>query len=174
MPILQAQLPRYPVQALTTLFHLQGEMEPVGPILDFLNDVNRQYLPFLNATVCSLVPGPLGKMTHSHLVVPSTEIVALYFDDPNARASIQHLRRAERCIAYLPGLVCRAEFHLGTDSRWQDMLSLLHGDYFAVTCALAFPLVALPGPFPQQADMLILNRLHVRMLHPDQSQSGTT
>jgi hypothetical protein len=58
---------------------------------------------------------------------------------------------------------------MGADSRWQDALSLMPGDLFGVTAAMAFPLSPLPGAFPQQADLLILSRLHVKMLHLDQT-----
>jgi hypothetical protein len=169
MPIAPAQLPRYPVQVLTLGYHIQGILEPIGPIVNYLNDVNRQYVPFLDATVNSLTPGPLGKVTRPQLIIPKTDLVAMYLDDATARASVQHMKRIERYIAYLPSLVCRGEFHLGTDTRWQDVLSLLVADFFGVTAVTAFPLVTLPGPFPQQADLLILNRAHVRMLHLDQA-----
>ncbi len=168
MPITPAQMPRYSVQVLTTRFHLQGRFEPIGPVLDYLNDVNRQFVPFQEATAVPLTPNPIGKLTRAQLVIPKSSIVALYVDDTTIRSTINLLKRVERCIAYLPSLVCRAEFHLGTETRWQDMLTLLAGDFFAVTAASAFPLIALPGPFPQQADLLILNRLHVEMLHLDQ------
>lgn len=168
MPAPQAQAPRYPVQVLTTAFHIQGMMEPIGTIINYLNDANRQHVQFLDATVSPLAPGPMGKIVHSQLVVPKTDIVAMYVDSAEAHSSIQLLKRIERYIAYMPSLVCRAEFHLGADTRWQDMFSLMAGDLFAVTAATVFPLIALPGPFPQQADLLILNRLHVQMLHLDQ------
>jgi hypothetical protein len=168
MPFTQAQLPRYSVQILTIQFHLQGKMEPIGPILDFLNDVNRQFFSFLDATASLLTPGPMGQITRSQIVFPKADIVAIFIDDAGARSSIQMLRRIERCFIYLPSLVCRAEMHLGADSRWQDALSLMPGDFFGVTAAMAFPLAPLPGPFPQQTDLLILNRLHVKMLHLDQ------
>ena len=169
MPLPQAQMPRYPVQAMTTAFHVEGAMETIGPVINYLNDVNRQHIPFLDATVSALTPGPMGKIVRSQLVVPKTDIVAIYLDNAEAQSSVQLLKRIERCIAYLPSLVCRAEFHMGTDTRWQDMFSLLAGDFFAVTAATVFPIIALPGPFPPQANLLILNRLHVRMLHLDQA-----
>jgi len=169
MPLPQAQTPRYPAQALTTSFHIQGVMEPIGPIINYLNDVNRQHIPFFDATVSSLTPGPMGQILRSQLVVPKTDIVAIFLDSAEAQSSIQLMKRVERCIAYMPSLVCRAEFHMGTDTRWQDMFSLLAGDFFAVTSATIFPLVALPGPFPQQANSLIVSRLHVQMLHLDQA-----
>jgi hypothetical protein len=165
----QVQLPHFPIQALTISFYIRGTMEPIGPVINYLNDVNRQHIPFLDATVIPLAPGPLGTVTRSQLIVPKSDIVALYMDDAAARSAIQLMKRVERCIAYMPSLVCRGEFHLGTDTRWQDMLSLLAGDFFAVTAAMSFPLVTLPGPFPQQTDLLILNRLHVRALHLDQA-----
>jgi hypothetical protein len=168
MPFQQAQLPRYPVQLLTTQFHLQGKMEPIGPILDFLNDVNRQFFSFLDATASLLTPGPMGQITRSQIVFPKSDIVAIFIDDAKARSSIQLLKRVERAFIYLPSLVCRAEMHMGADSRWQDALSLMPGDFFGVTGAMAFPLSPLPGPFPQQTDMLILNRQYVKMLHLDQ------
>ena len=169
MPLAPAQIPHYPVQVLTPAYLIQGILEPIGPIINYLNDVNRQYIPFLDATVNSLTPGPLGKVTRPQLIIPKTDLVAMYLDDANAQASVQHMKRVERYIAYLPSLVCRGEFHLGTDTRWQDILSLLVADFFGVTAVTAFPLVTLPGPFPQQADLLILNRTHVRMLHLDQA-----
>ena len=169
MPLPQAQMPRYPVQALTTAFHIQGMMEPIGPVINYLNDVNRQHIPFLEATVSPLTPGPMGKIVRSELVVPKTDIVAIYLDSTEAQSSIQLLKRIERCIAYMPSLVCRAEFHLGADTRWQDMFSLMAGDFMAVTAATVFPRITLPGPFPPQANMMILSRLHVQMLHLDQA-----
>jgi hypothetical protein len=168
MPFQQAQLPRYTVQILTTQFYLQGKMEPIGPILDYLNDVNRQFFTFLDATASLLTPGPMGQITRSQIVFPKSDIVAIFIDDAKARSSVQLLRRVERAFIYLPSLVCRAELHMGADSRWQDALSLMPGDLFGVTAAMAFPLSPLPGPFPQQADLLILSRLHVKMLHLDQ------
>jgi hypothetical protein len=168
MPDVQAQAPRYPVQVLTTAFHIQGMIEPIGTIINYLNDANRQQIQFLDATVSPLTPGPMGKIVRSLLVVPQADIVAMYVDSTEARSLVQLLKRIERCIAYMPSLVCRADFHLGADTRWQDMFGLMVGDLVAVTAATVFPLIALPGPFPQQADLLILNRLHVQMLHLDQ------
>jgi len=168
MPDVQAQAPRYPVQVLTTAFHIQGMIEPIGAVINYLNDANRQQIQFLDATVSPLTPGPMGKIVRSQLVVPQADIVAIYVDSTEARSVVQLLKRVERCIAYMPSLVCRAEFHLGADTRWQDMFGLMVGNLVAVTAATVFPLIALPGPFPQQADLLILNRLHVQMLHLDQ------
>ncbi len=168
MPLAPAQIPRYPIQALTRFFHIQGFMEPVGPILDYTNDVNRPYLPFLDAVATPLTASPVGKVTRSQIVIPKTDLVALYIDDAAARSKIQLLKRFERCIAYTPSLICRAELHMGSETRWQDALAMLAGDFFGVTSAAVFPLLPLPGPFPQQADLLILNRLHVNMFHMDQ------
>lgn len=168
MPLLQAQLPRYPAQIVTTGFHIQGTMETIGPVMDYLNDVNRTHLPFLDATVNALTPGPMGPLTRSQVLIPKADAVAIYLDDATGRSSISLLRRVERGILYLPGLVCRCELHMGADTRWQDMLSLLPGDFFGVTAAMVFPLLTLPGPFPQQADLVIFNRRHVRMMHLDQ------
>jgi hypothetical protein len=169
MPFPQAQLPRYPVQVLTTTYHIQGGLETIGPILDFVNDRERDAFVFLDATVKSLTPGPMGQVTRPHISVPKPEVIAMYFDDATARSSIQMLRRVERSIMYMPYLVCRGEFHLGTDTRWQDMVSLLPTDFFAFTNASVFPLSPLPGPFPQQAELVVLNRRHIKMLHLDQA-----
>jgi len=143
-------------------------MESVGSPSDFLNDPKWQYISFADAAVRSLTPGPISYVARPQLVIPKTEIVALYLEDAEARSHIRLLRRIERCIVYTPLIVCRGEFHLGDETRWQDMLSLLGGDFFSLTAATVFPLTALPGPFPQQTDLLILNRLHVRLLHLDQ------
>jgi hypothetical protein len=168
MPLPQAQIIRYPVQVLTTAFYIEGGLEPIGPIINFLNDKDRQFFVFLDATVTPLTPGPMGAVTRSQIIVPKKDVIALYLDGPNVRSNVQLLRRVERCIMYLPPFVCRGEFHLGEDTRWADMLSLLAGDFFGVTSASMFPLSALPGKFPQQADIVFLNRLFVGVLHLDQ------
>lgn len=169
MPLPQAQMPRYPVQVLTNTYLVQGGLETIGAIVDFLNDRDRDFFMFIDATVRSLTLGPMGKVARPQLLIPKTEIIALYLDDATARSSIQLLRRVERCIMYMPFVVCRGEFHLGADTRWQDMVSLLPTDFFAFTNASIFPLSPLPGPFPQQADLIVLNRKHIRMLHVDQA-----
>ncbi len=169
MPLPQAQLPRYPVQVVTTAFHIQGIMEPIGPVLDYLNDASRQHVPFHDATVSPLTPGPMGQVVRPQILFSKSDIVALYLDDAGGRSAVSLLRRVERGIVYLPSLVCRCELHMGVDTRWQDMLSLMPGDFFGITAVSAFPLIALPGPFPQQAELLILNRKHVRMMHLEQA-----
>ena len=133
-------------------------------MLDFFNDTNRQDIQFKDATA-KMLGGPMGAITRPQLVIPKTDIVALYIDDAGARANIHLLRRIERCILYLPGLVCRAEVHMGAETRWQDALDLMPNDFFGATAAMAYPLAALPGPFPQQTDLLMLNRRHVKMFH---------
>jgi hypothetical protein len=169
MPLPQAQLPRYTFQIITTTFQIQGRMETVGPLLDFLNDKDRQFFILLDATAKSLTPGPMGQMTLPQLIVPKTDVIALVVEEAAARTSLQLLKRVERCILYMPLLVCRGEFHLGADTRWTDMVSLVLGNFFAFTNAAVFPLAPLPGPFPQQTELVILNRQQIRMLHLDQA-----
>ncbi len=168
MPLPQAQITRYPAQVITRDYHIEGGLEPIGPIINFCNDKDRAYFVFLDVTVTPMTPRPMGAVTRSQIIIPKTDVVGFYLDDPKVRSTVHLLRRIERCIMYLPPFVCRGEFHLGEDTRWVDMLSLLAGDFFAVTSASIFPLVALPGKFPQQADIVFLNRLFVRVLHLDQ------
>ena len=164
-----AELPRYPVRVLTTTYYIQGGLETLGPIIAFMNDRDRDAFVFLDATVKPLTSGPIGQMTRPVISVPKPEVIAMYVDDAAARSSIQTLRHIERCIIYMPYLVCRGEFHLGADTRWQDMLGMLPTDFFAFTNASVFPLAPLPGPFPQQADLVVLSRRHVKMMHLDEA-----
>ncbi len=155
--MLTAILTRYPVKMMTPSFLIHGLMEPVGPLLDYLNDVNRNSVPLYNATLYAL-GSKLGPSTRPMVVIKKQDICGLYVDDAKGRATVQLLKRVERVIVHVPNLICRGEIHVGTETRQQDIFDVLIGVFFGLTNVSVFPTVQLPADFPNQPELLLAHK----------------
>ena len=165
---LQPSLERHDCQMLGREFQYVGKLEPVGIIIDYLNDLDRITYPLFDVQVHRLIPGgSFPGVTRPEITVARSEVGLLYLPDPEYRSKIQVIKNSERVIVYTPHVVCRGNFHLGAETRLRDLLSLMTGVFLVMTDASVFPLSTLPAPFPQKADLLILNRDYVTAYHPD-------
>jgi hypothetical protein len=164
--MLQAIVKRYPVKVITPQFLIHAQMEPVGNLLDYLNDVNRGSVPLYEATLYDLV-GKLKPSTRPLAVVRKQDFCGLYADDAEARSSVRLLKRIEKVIIHVPNLICRGEMHVGTETRLQDLFDVLIGSFFALTNTSLFSLGSLPAEFPQQADLILVHKDNVLVYYPE-------
>jgi len=157
---------RYAAQLLTPSFHLNGSLEVVGGPLDFLNDSRRDALVLTDVHLTPLTPGsPMRSMTRPQLVLRRQEVALLCFADPDVRADIRLLVRAESLIIYTPLAVLRGSMHVPAEVAMNDVLSSTPGDFLAVTDAHLFPLRELPAPWPTQSGLVIVGRPYVQLYH---------
>jgi hypothetical protein len=165
---LQVSLQRYDVQVLGRRFQCAGQMEPVGPLLDYLNKGNRSTFPMFDVKLMPIESaGPLTAISRPEIILSAQELGVIYFLDSEYRRQVQMLRQFDRIIAYTPHAVLRGNFHRGAETRLRDLLDMLSGAFLAMTEVSIFPTTSLPGAFPQQADLLVVNRLHVQFYHSD-------
>ena len=163
---LQVTLQRYDVQVLGHMFQFVGQMEPVGQAMDYFNDENRSTFPLYDVAISPLAPGsPLKRISRPDIVVGDNELGIVYFLDPDYRQSVAMLKNFDRVIAYTPHAVLRGNFHRGAETRLADLFDLVQGHFLAMTDVSVFPLTDLPAPFPEQADLLIVNRFYVNVYH---------
>jgi len=163
---IQITLERRDVQILGRNFQFDGQMEPIGQVLDYLNGEGRSTFPLYDVKIFPLPPGgPLKGTTQPEITVGSPELGLFYFPDPDYRQQIQVMRNADRVIAYTPHAVLRGNFHRGVETRLRDMFDMLQGSYLAMTDVSIFPITELVAPFPTQADFLIVNRHYVGLYH---------
>ncbi|MBN1887738.1 MAG: hypothetical protein JW850_07095 [Thermoflexales bacterium] len=155
--MLEAIISHYPVQVLTPALLIHGTMEPMGSILDFLNDAKRGSLAFVDATVYDL-GGKFKPAKRRVVTIRKPEICALYVDDEAGRKSVQVFKRAEPLIIHLPQLVCRGNIHLGADTRLPDVFDVLVGQFFVLTDVAVYPMIPMPGPFPAKADLILSHK----------------
>jgi hypothetical protein len=165
---IELQLERYDVQILGHQFQYEGQLEPIGQALDFLNSGDRTTYPLYDVTPHPIVPsGPLKGVTRPEITVSGSELGLVFFCDADYRQRIPRLRNTEGVIAYTPHVVLRGNFHRGAEARLRDLLDTIQGTFLVMSDVSVFPIARLPAPFPQQADLLIVNRQFISLYHPE-------
>lgn len=163
---IEIRLERYDVQVLGSRFQFEGQMEPIGALLDYLNDENRSAFPMYDVTLFPIVAkGPLSRITRSQIVVNLNEVGLIFFRDPDYRQRVQRLRNMDRVIAYTPHAILRGNVHRVGETRLRNLFDMAAGVFLVMTDVSVFPLTELPAPFPQDADLLVVNRLFVNVIH---------
>ena len=162
----QITLERYDAQIIGREFQFSAKMEPVGRLLDYFNSENRSTFPLFDVNVYPIAPrGALTAIARPEITVSGSEMGLIYFLDRGFRERVQLLRNSDCVIAYTPHAVVRGNFHRGVETRLRDLFDLLPGSFLAMTEASTFPTTELPCPFPQQADLLIVNRFYIHLYH---------
>jgi hypothetical protein len=163
---IQITLERRDVQILGRNYQFEGQMEPIGQVLDYLNGEGRSTFPLFDVKIFPLPPGgPLKGTTQPEITASNTELGLIYFLDPDYRQQVQVLRNVDRVIGYTPHVVLRGNFHRGVETRLRDLFDLTQGSYLAMSDVSIFPTTELAAPFPTQADLLIVNRHYVGLYH---------
>ncbi len=157
---------KFTVQILTLSFQITGQLESIGPFLEFLVDPVRDALSITDAQVLPLMPGgPLKGMTRPQISLRKPEVVFIYPLEQVAKDQVRLLARKEPYIVYTPLAILRASFHLSAEARAQDLFSTMSADFVPITEVSLFSLLDLPAPFPQKPDLLIVGRQYVQLYH---------
>jgi hypothetical protein len=159
--------PRYEATVITTAFQIAGEIEPIGPWLDFLNIRDKIVLPVYNAHMLLMgTPAGSAPQPKPQVYVNRHDVCLIYLPDRSSHQSVHMLRNAQIAIAHIGPVICRGEWHMGVEARLATFVDDLPGDFFAVTNADLHARVALPAPLPHKAEMLLVNRRHLAVYHP--------
>ncbi len=164
--MIQAVLGHYPVKIITPLFLVHAQFEPMGPVVNFMNDAARTTVAFSEATLYDL-HGKLEPSTHPLVVFKKRDICCLYVDDARGRASIQLLQRTINIIVHVPNLICRGEVHVGAETRQADILDSLIGQYLVLTNVAVFPTVHLPADFPSRPELILGHKDAIEGYYPE-------
>lgn len=158
---------RHEVQILTTGFQFSGQLETVGPAFRYVSDPGHESLSLYDTQMTPLTPGsPLKGLSRPHIVIRKPQIVFIYFNSAETRASIRPLVKKDLLVGYTKVAVCRGYFHMPAEARMRDFLAVLPSDLVIVTEARLFPLIELPAPFPVETELLLANRAHLLHYHP--------
>jgi hypothetical protein len=158
--------PRYEATVITTAFEITGQIEPIGPWLDFLNAKDKLTLPVYSARILaigtSVGPAPEKPQVYVNL----HDICFIHLPDRNAHQSVHMLRNVQPAIAHIGPVICRGEWHMGMDATLLTFIDDLPGNFFPITNADLHAKVALPAPLPHKIELMLVNRLHVPVYHP--------
>lgn len=157
----------YPVELFTRTRHFLGTFEPMGALLDDINDPNKGDLYLTQATFAPLEPGSqFGAVTVPEAVVRKHDVLFFYFKDKSAHDKFRLLARTERVVVYTVAMAIKGDFHLGAEQRLRDMFDTMRGDFQAMTNVTIFPLIKTQVAIPRQVDMILINNKNVLLYHP--------
>jgi hypothetical protein len=165
-------LPRrlYPSEIYTTSCRVDGQIEPFGELITFINDDSKNYWLVREATVTPLLTtNPLGAFGMEEAILHKHEIVFFSLLSEENRATIRTLKIIERLIVYTPDFVIRANFHLGGEMRVRDLFDALTGRFVPTTQAQIFPLFTPKATITPTAEMLLINKRFISLYHPEKA-----
>jgi hypothetical protein len=163
---MQISVERHDVQILTPQFQINGQLEVVGAVLNFIDDPTRTSLSLHDVHLTSLTPNsPLSDLSRSQVTLLKSQIVLLHFTEAETRASIRPLVHRELLVAYTPVAVCRGYFHMPAEAGVDAFLDVTQGNLLPITEVQVYPLVALSTPFSLQADLLLVGRSYLQLYH---------
>ena len=162
----------YPVEIFTNSFKVEGQLEPVGHLMDALSNPDSDSVLVRQATVSSLsASGPLSSFALEEIVLSKNDTLFICLTDEKDRSALNLLKRVERVIVYLPLFVIRADFHLGGETRFRDMFDTLSGTFLPITEAAIFPLFAPQVTVPSHRELLLINKEQITLYHAEKSQA---
>jgi hypothetical protein len=154
-------------QVLTTQFQFKGQLESTGPAGNYLNNPSRQSLSLYDVQIAPTAPdSPLKAFSRPHVVLLKSQIVFLYFPSPEVQETISTFPRRELLMSYTPIAVCRGYFHMPTEAKLTDFLSVIASELIPITESHLFPFVELPAPFPKEPELLLVGRGFLQFYHP--------
>jgi hypothetical protein len=158
--------PSYAATVVTSEFEIVGQIEPIGPWLDYLNAKDKYTLPVKNARFLAIGAAAGSAPEKPQVFVNRADICFIYLPDRSSHQTVNMLRNIQAAIAHIGPLICRAEFHMGMDANLLTFMDDLPGNFFPITNADLHAKVALPVPLPNKVELLLVNRLHVPVYHP--------
>ncbi len=158
--------PRYNATLLTPAFEITGQLEPIGPWLDWLATKDKWIVPVYQARLMPLGTTPAAGAERPQLFVTRNDICLIYLPDPASHATVNMLKNSHVAVSHIGPLVCRGEWHMGVDASLATFLDDLPASFFPITHADLHSKVMLPVPLPAKADLIIANRQHVTVYHP--------
>lgn len=157
--------PRYNATVVLPGFEIVGQIEPIGPWIDFLNSKEKHVVPVYAARVL-----PFGSTATTperpQVFVSRSEVLLLHLPDRASHSTVYMLKNMQSAIVHAGPLVIRGEIHLGVDASLATFLDDLPGNFFPVTNAELFSTQALPVPLSRKADLIFLNRSQLQLYYP--------
>lgn len=166
MEFARIERPVYQVEVICRGYLLTGDFTPIGPIVPYLNDSGRRFVPFLDATLTALDPAsPMPKLQQPTLMVGKPEIAAVSLIEPEAAQAAQLFANSYRTIVYTGRFVIEGDLHMGAEESPTEFLSESQADFCGMTDVTIYPLQASSRQPQRQSPLVIINRSAVLFYH---------
>ncbi len=130
---MQVVLGSYPVDVFTAHYRISGEIKPRGNPTVFLNDPGNQTLTVHDATVIPLRPGvELEPLAAAMVHIPKSETQVVVIGNLKLEEA-RPLPKRTPLICLTDLFVLKGYFHMGADTRVEDVFAVLAGPFFFAT-----------------------------------------
>lgn len=153
---------------------IDGQLEPLGHLLDDLNDASKTGFLLHNAQIRPLVKGSGTRpFALQQVTADKSDFHLIYLSDADDRAGLTLMRRSEMVIGYTSRFVIRGHFHMGGETRLRDFVDGLSGTFLPASDATIFPLFQPSIDIPKRYPLLLVNKRQLRLYHPPEgAQEG--
>lgn len=163
MAIPQLKSKQYKVEMFTPQFFLSGILEPVGSLMPYLNNADRNNILMKQVSATPIDPAyNLPTFNADEIWVPRKELLAIKFLDAISPDTMPLLTSKEKVRVFLPHLVVQATFSRGADTKIHEIFDVLSGDWVAAADAQVFPMHPMKCQFGRDAQMVLIIKRHIQ------------
>ena len=157
---------RYPVNVITSRYYYTGKLEPKGPFGIWMNDVQFTAIALLELNGAAFDAGSrIDTIARDELLLPKVDIVAVDLLSAEARQSVSYLRSVQKAVFYTERFVFNASVATTAETRMDQLLDMIKGDFFPLLNVEMFPLHAVRPQVFRTSEMVLLNRARVTSYH---------
>ena len=158
---------QYAVRIYASELILDGQLEPLGHLLDDLNDLTKTGFLLHNAQIRPLVKGlDLRSFVLQKVTAQKSDFHLVYLSDADDRDGLTLMKRTESVIVYTSRFVVRGHFHMGGETRLRDLVDGLSGTFLPASDATVFPLFEPSINIAKRYPLLLINKTQIRLYHP--------
>jgi len=157
----------YPVRIYTFELILDGQLEPLGHLMDDLSDPSKTGFLMHDARIAPLVAGSsLGSFALKEVTATKADFHLVYLSDAEDREGLNLMKRKEPVIAYTSRFVVRGHFHMGGETRLRDFVDGITSTFLGISDATIYPLFEPSVDIPKSYPLLLINKNQIRLYHP--------
>ena len=160
----------YPARIYTSELILDGQLEPIGHLLDDLSDATKTGFLLRDAHIAPLTTdSDLRSFALKEVTTDKSDFHLIYLSNPDDHDGLGLMRRTELMIAYTSRFVLRGHFHMGGETRLRDFVDGISSTFLAASNATIYPLFQPSVDIPSSYPLLLINKRQIRLYHPPTS-----
>ena len=138
-------------------FFLAGVLEPVGSLMPYLNNADRNDILLKQVSATPIDPAfNMPTFAAEELWLPRKEMIAVRFLDTISSDTMPLLSNKEKVRIFLPHIVIQATFSRGADTKIHEVFDVLSGDWATAVDAQIYPMHPMKCQFGRDAQMVLI------------------
>ena len=154
---------QYEVEILTEDYMLSGELEPFGPLMLYLNNLERSSLRLKNSVGRALATGmQIETFRSEDMMVRKDEVILIRPVDAVSQSTVPLLARRQLLQVFISRFVLQAAFPCGQETQVGEIFDMSPGHWIPCVEAQVYPLQRAEQPLFTAAKIMLLNKTYIR------------